>query len=116
MSQLTEPPSIYQLRITLREIRPLIWRRLLICSDTTGQSPCGGRLEGSAWPLCDTVTGVCTMPTSVPQWSVMRAAAYESIKNSVVPACLGRSGSLLRSATSITDQLTPGDEGRFIGG
>lgn len=35
MSQLTEPLSIYQLRITLREISPLIWRRLLVCSDTT---------------------------------------------------------------------------------
>jgi hypothetical protein len=35
MSQLTEPLSIYQLRITLREISPLIWRGLLVCSDTT---------------------------------------------------------------------------------
>jgi Plasmid pRiA4b ORF-3-like protein len=35
MSQPTEPSSIYQLRIVLREISPLIWRRLLVCSDTT---------------------------------------------------------------------------------
>src|SRR5712692_8202150 len=35
MSQPPEPPSLYQLRITLREISPLIWRRLLVCSDTT---------------------------------------------------------------------------------
>ena len=35
MSQPPEPPSIYQLRIVLREISPLIWRRLLVCSDTT---------------------------------------------------------------------------------
>src|SRR3989442_8196800 len=35
MNQLPEPPSVYQLRIVLREISPLIWRRLLVCSDTT---------------------------------------------------------------------------------
>jgi hypothetical protein len=35
MSQPPEPLSVYQLRIVLREISPLIWRRLLICSDTT---------------------------------------------------------------------------------
>ena len=35
MSQSPELPSIYQLRIVLREISPLIWRRLLVCSDTT---------------------------------------------------------------------------------
>ena len=35
MSQRPELPDIYQLRITLREISPLIWRRLLVCSDTT---------------------------------------------------------------------------------
>src|SRR5712664_2174397 len=35
MSQPLELPSIYQLRITLREISPLIWRRLLVCSGTT---------------------------------------------------------------------------------
>src|SRR5437870_1748227 len=35
MSQPPELPDIYQLRITLREISPLIWRRLLVCSDTT---------------------------------------------------------------------------------
>jgi Plasmid pRiA4b ORF-3-like protein len=35
MNQPPEPSSIYQLRIVLREISPLIWRRLLICSDTT---------------------------------------------------------------------------------
>ena len=28
-------PSVYQLRIVLREISPLIWRRLLVRSDTT---------------------------------------------------------------------------------
>src|SRR5262245_53053835 len=33
MSQRTEPPSIYQLRITLREISPLVWRRFLVWSD-----------------------------------------------------------------------------------
>ena len=30
-----QPPRIYQLRIVLREISPLIWRRLLVCSDST---------------------------------------------------------------------------------
>jgi len=35
MSQPTEPLCISQLRITLREISPLIWRRLLVYSDTT---------------------------------------------------------------------------------
>ena len=35
MSQPTEPPRIYQLRIVLREISPLIWRCLLVSSDTT---------------------------------------------------------------------------------
>src|SRR4249920_1530155 len=35
MSQPPELPSLYQLRIVLREISPLIWRRLLVCSDTT---------------------------------------------------------------------------------
>ena len=35
MNQPIEPPSVYQLRIVLREISPLIWRRLLVCSDTT---------------------------------------------------------------------------------
>jgi hypothetical protein len=35
MNQSPEPPSVYQLRIVLREISPLIWRRLLVCSDTT---------------------------------------------------------------------------------
>jgi len=35
MHQPIEPPSVYQLRIVLREISPLIWRRLLVCSDTT---------------------------------------------------------------------------------
>ena len=35
MNQPIEPPSIYQFRIVLREISPLIWRRLLVCSDTT---------------------------------------------------------------------------------
>jgi len=29
------PPLIYQLRIVLRDISPLIWRRLLVYSDTT---------------------------------------------------------------------------------
>src|SRR5215468_3048961 len=29
------PPKIYQLRIVLRDISPLIWRRLLVHSDTT---------------------------------------------------------------------------------
>jgi Plasmid pRiA4b ORF-3-like protein len=29
------PPMIYQLRIVLRDISPLIWRRLLVYSDTT---------------------------------------------------------------------------------
>jgi hypothetical protein len=33
----SQPPSpaIYQLRIVLRDISPLIWRRLLVRSDTT---------------------------------------------------------------------------------
>jgi hypothetical protein len=35
MSQPPELPDIYQLRITLREISPLIWRRLLGGGDTT---------------------------------------------------------------------------------
>src|SRR5713101_3480098 len=35
MSQPPELPSVYQLRLVLREISPLIWRRLLVCSDTT---------------------------------------------------------------------------------
>ena len=35
MKQPIEPPSVYQLRIVLREISPLIWRRLLVRSDTT---------------------------------------------------------------------------------
>ena len=34
MHQPIELPSVYQLRIVLREISPLIWRRLLVCSDT----------------------------------------------------------------------------------
>src|SRR6266581_9222349 len=34
MNQPIEPPSIYQFRIVLREISPLIWRRLLVRSDT----------------------------------------------------------------------------------
>ena len=28
-------PGVYQLRIALRDISPLIWRRLLVCSDGT---------------------------------------------------------------------------------
>jgi pRiA4b ORF-3-like protein len=35
MNQPTEPPSIYQLRVVLRGISPLIWRRLLVRSETT---------------------------------------------------------------------------------
>ncbi len=35
MEPLSELPSIYQLRIVLRGISPLIWRRLLVYSDTT---------------------------------------------------------------------------------
>ena len=35
MNQPPELPSFSQLRITLREISPLIWRRLLVCNDTT---------------------------------------------------------------------------------
>lgn len=34
MHQPIAPPSVYQLRIVLREISPLIWRRLLVRSDT----------------------------------------------------------------------------------
>jgi hypothetical protein len=37
--------------------------------------------------------------------------ARERIKTPVVPARLGRSGSLLRSAPAIDDQFAPGDEG-----
>jgi Plasmid pRiA4b ORF-3-like protein len=35
MGQLNVHPIIYQLRITLRGISPLIWRRLLVCNETT---------------------------------------------------------------------------------
>jgi len=35
MKQLQTHPDIYQLRIVLRGISPLIWRRLLVRSDTT---------------------------------------------------------------------------------
>jgi hypothetical protein len=35
MSQPSTPPSVYQLRVVLRGISPLIWRRLLVRSDTT---------------------------------------------------------------------------------
>jgi Plasmid pRiA4b ORF-3-like protein len=35
MKQQRPPPDIYQLRIVLRGISPLIWRRLLVQSDTT---------------------------------------------------------------------------------
>jgi hypothetical protein len=35
MSQPSAPPSVYQLRVVLRGISPLIWRRLLVRSDTT---------------------------------------------------------------------------------
>src|SRR5882724_1095672 len=35
MNQLSPAPRVYQLRIVLRGISPLIWRRLLVCSDTT---------------------------------------------------------------------------------
>jgi hypothetical protein len=40
MAQCPEPPTnhepvAYQLRVVLRGVSPLIWRRLLICSDST---------------------------------------------------------------------------------
>jgi hypothetical protein len=35
MSQLSVEPSLYPLRIVLRGSSPLIWRRLLVRSDTT---------------------------------------------------------------------------------
>jgi hypothetical protein len=35
MKQYQPHPDIYQLRIVLRGISPLIWRRLLVRSDTT---------------------------------------------------------------------------------
>ena len=35
MSQPSTPPSVYQLRVVLRGISPLIWRRLLVRRDTT---------------------------------------------------------------------------------
>jgi hypothetical protein len=35
MKQQLTHPDIYQLRIVLRDISPLIWRRLLVRSDTT---------------------------------------------------------------------------------
>jgi hypothetical protein len=35
MASSSELPSIYQLRIVLRGISPLIWRRLFVYSDTT---------------------------------------------------------------------------------
>ena len=36
MSQPSTPPSVYQLRVVLRGISPLIGRRLLVRSDTCG--------------------------------------------------------------------------------
>jgi hypothetical protein len=35
MSPATPPPEVYQLHVWLREISPLIWRRLLVRSDST---------------------------------------------------------------------------------
>jgi hypothetical protein len=35
MSKVTSPPEVYQLHMWLREISPMIWRRLLVCSDST---------------------------------------------------------------------------------
>jgi hypothetical protein len=35
MSPATPPPEVYQLHVWLREISPLIWRRLLVSSDST---------------------------------------------------------------------------------
>jgi Plasmid pRiA4b ORF-3-like protein len=35
MTASATPLNIYQLRIALRGISPLIWRRVLVCSDTT---------------------------------------------------------------------------------
>jgi Plasmid pRiA4b ORF-3-like protein len=35
MNQPSTQPHIYQLRMVLRGISPLIWRRVLVCSDTT---------------------------------------------------------------------------------
>ncbi len=34
MPRSNEPPCVYQLRVVLRDVSPLIWRRLLVSSDT----------------------------------------------------------------------------------
>jgi hypothetical protein len=35
MSKVTSSPEVYQLHVWLREISPMIWRRLLVRSDST---------------------------------------------------------------------------------
>ena len=35
MSRSDRPPSIYQLRSVLRHVTPMVWRRVLVHSDTT---------------------------------------------------------------------------------
>jgi hypothetical protein len=35
MCTATPPPEVYQLHVWLREISPMIWRRLLVRSDST---------------------------------------------------------------------------------
>lgn len=35
MANVSDPMAVYQLRVRLREISPMIWRRLLVRSDST---------------------------------------------------------------------------------
>ncbi len=35
MTKIEQPAEVYQIKVTLEEIRPLIWRRILVTSDTT---------------------------------------------------------------------------------
>ncbi|HEX9867129.1 MAG TPA: plasmid pRiA4b ORF-3 family protein, partial [Candidatus Tectomicrobia bacterium] len=35
MADANDPVAVYQLRVRLREISPMIWRRLLVRSDST---------------------------------------------------------------------------------
>jgi hypothetical protein len=51
LEPLTNPePVVYQLRVVLRSISPLIWRRLLVRSDSTiaDLHTCGGAKVGRA--------------------------------------------------------------------
>jgi hypothetical protein len=35
MSDISKPPILYQLKVWLRGISPMVWRRLLVRSDST---------------------------------------------------------------------------------